>query len=66
MENLKTLNGNDFSASDIEEARAWLDDAFEDVDAWELQPLAVVRAIRKHYAGGISQFLVDQYDNNNA
>ncbi len=63
---MEILSSGDFSASDIEEARAWLDDTFEDVDAWALQPLAVVRAIRKYYAGGISQFLLDQYGNNNA
>ena len=63
---MATLNGGDFTVADIQEARAWIEDAFDDVDAWALQPLAVVRAIRKHYAGGVTQFLVDQFGNNNA
>jgi hypothetical protein len=50
----------EMTAIDIGEARAWIADAFEDVDAWALQPLAVVRAIREHYAGGIAQFLADR------
>jgi hypothetical protein len=61
-----TLTENDFSASDFEEARAWLSDAFDNVDAWTLSEMAIARAIRKHYQGGVTQFLVDQYDNNNA
>jgi len=53
----------EMTAIDIGEAREWIADAFEDVypiDAWALQPLAVVRAIREHYAGGIAQFLADR------
>jgi hypothetical protein len=53
----------EFTAIDLGAARAWIADAFEDVypvDAWALQPLAVVRAIREHYAGGVAQFLADR------
>ena len=50
----------ELTAIDIGTAREWLDDTFDDVDAWALQALEVVRAIRKHYAGGVAQFLADR------
>jgi hypothetical protein len=40
-------------------AREWISDAFGGVDAWALQPLDVVRTIRRHYVGGIAQFVED-------
>ena len=46
------------TAVDLGHAREWISDAF-DVDASWFQPLDVVRAIRRHYAGGIAQFLED-------
>ena len=46
------------TAVDIGYAREWISDAF-DVDASWFQPLDVVRAIRRHYVGGIAQFLRD-------
>jgi len=51
--------GTEMGPVDIGEAREWIADAFDGVDAWAMQPLDVVRAIRRHYAGGIAQFLED-------
>ena len=47
------------TAGDLGHAREWIADAFDGVDAWTMGPLAVARAIRRHYAGGIAQFLED-------
>ena len=50
----------ELTAIDIGAARAWIADAFEDVDAWALGPLEVARMLRRHYVGGIAQFLADR------
>jgi hypothetical protein len=53
-------------AVQVGQARAWIEDAFEDVNAWALQPLEVARFLRRHYAGGIEQFLADGCTDSNA
>ena len=49
----------DMKPGDLLAARYWIADVFEDVDPFDLDPLEVARGIRRHYAGGIGQFLAD-------
>jgi hypothetical protein len=42
----------------ISEARAWLDDCFDDVPA-DMTDAEVMTAVKRHYAGGWRQFARD-------
>ena len=43
----------------IRDARDWIADCFDDVDAWELSDDAVWQGIERHYEGGVDQFMRD-------
>lgn len=45
------------NAQQLTEAREWIADCFEDVDAAELTHLEVERGIARHFEGGIAAFL---------
>lgn len=46
-------------AAILDEARGWIMDCWEDVDAWDMSESELGRIIARHYAGGIPEFLTN-------
>lgn len=45
----------------LAEMRGWIKDCFSDVDAADLDDVEVVAGVKRHYVGGVDQFVADCY-----
>lgn len=43
----------------VAQARGWIADSFDDVDAFELTDSEVIQGVQRHYDGGWAAFLED-------